>query len=74
MFKSGTILDKPLTNYEQVRNLLVFLPPFYLVSLSFKFHEDPSVNARARVENVRIRDITCARLFTTRARVFMHES
>ena len=47
---------------------------FYLVSLSFKFHEDSSVNARARVVNVRIRDITCAHAFTTRARAFMHES
>ena len=47
---------------------------FYLVSLSLKFHEDPSVNARARVENVRIRDILCARAFTTHARAFMHGS
>ena len=47
---------------------------FYLVSLSLKFHEDPSVNARVRVETVRIRDITCARAFTTRARAFMHGS
>ena len=47
---------------------------FYLVSLSFKFHEDPSINTRARVENVRIRDITCARVFTAGARAFMHES
>ena len=46
----------------------------YLVSLSIKFHEDPSVNARAQVENVRIRDITCARAFSTRARAFMHGS
>ena len=44
------------------------------LKLSFKFHEDPSVNARARVENARIRDITCARAFTTRARAFMHGS
>ena len=47
---------------------------FYLVKLSFKFHEDPSVNARARVENVRIRDVTCVRAFTSRARAFMHGS
>ena len=46
----------------------------YLVSLSFKFHEDPSVNARARVVNARIRDITCTHTFTTRARAFMHGS
>ena len=44
---------------------------FYLVSLSLKFHEDLSVNACARVENVCIRDITCTRAFTTRARAFI---
>ena len=27
---------------------------FYPVSLSFKFYEDPFINARARVENVRM--------------------
>ena len=47
---------------------------FYLVSLSFKFHEDPFVNARARGGNARIRDITCAHAFLTRARAFMHGS
>ena len=46
----------------------------YLVSLSLKFDEDPLVNVRARVENVRIHDIKCARAFTTRARAFMHGS
>ena len=43
-------------------------------SLSFKFHEDPFVNARARGGNARIRDITCAHAFLTRARAFMHGS
>ena len=47
---------------------------FYLVSLSFKFHENPFVNARARGGNARIRDITCAHAFLTRARAFMHGS
>ena len=47
---------------------------YYLVSLSFKFHEDPDSNARARVVNARTRDKTCARAFTTRARAFVHES
>ena len=46
----------------------------YLVSLNFKFHEDPFVNARPRGGNVRIRDITCAHAFLTRAHAFMHES
>ena len=46
----------------------------YLVSLSFKFHEDRFVNARARVENACIRYITCAHAITTRARAFMHGS
>ena len=45
---------------------------FYLVSLSLKFHEDPFVNARARGGNARIRDITCAHAFLTRAHAFMH--
>ena len=45
---------------------------FYL--LSFKFYEDLSVNARSRVVNARIREITCAHAFTTRARAFMHGS
>ena len=42
----------------------------YLVSLSFKFHEDPFVNARARSGNTRICDITCAHAFTTCARIY----
>ena len=38
---------------------------YYLVSLSFKFHEDPCRNARAWVVNARTRDKTCACMFTT---------
>ena len=38
---------------------------YYLVSLSFKFHEDSDSNARARVVNARTRDKMCARAFTT---------
>ena len=41
---------------------------YYLVSLSFKFHENPFTNARARVVNVHTRDKTCVRAFTTHAR------
>ena len=47
---------------------------YYLVNLSFKFHRDPCINVRARVVNARIRDITCAHAFLTRARAFMHGS
>ena len=47
---------------------------YYLVSLSFKFYDDPFINARARVVNARTRDKSCARVFTTRARAFMHRS
>ena len=46
----------------------------YLMSLSFKFHGDPSINARTRVVNARIRDITCAHAFSARARAFRHGS
>ena len=46
----------------------------YLVSLSFKFHEDLFTNARARVVNLRTRDKTCARAFTTRARASIDKS
>ena len=45
---------------------------YYLVNLSFKFHEDPNSNARARVVNARTRDKTCACAFTTRMCAFMH--
>ena len=47
---------------------------FYLVSLSFKFHEDPCINVCARVVNVGIWDKTCLRAFATRVRAFMHKS
>ena len=43
---------------------------YYLVSLRFKFHEDPCANARALVINVRIRDKTRMCSFTTCARAF----
>ena len=45
---------------------------YYLMSVSFKFHEDPCTNARARAVNARTRDKTCACAFTTRARTFVH--
>ena len=47
---------------------------YYVVSLSFKFYEDPCTNMRAQVINARNRDKTCARALTTRARAFMHRS
>ena len=46
----------------------------YLVTLSFKFHEDPCTNARARVVNARTRDKTCTRAFMTGVCAFVHES
>ena len=46
----------------------------YLVNLSFKFHKELCINVLTRVVNARIRDITCARAFTTRARESMHGS
>ena len=47
---------------------------YYLVIICIKFHSDLCINARARVVNVRNRDKTCARAFTTRARAFMDKS
>ena len=47
---------------------------YYLVIICIKFHSDLCINARARVVNARNRDKTCARAFTTRARLFMHKS
>ena len=47
---------------------------YYLLSLSFKFHEDPFTNARARVVNVRTRDKTSAHAYTTRAHAFVGKS
>ena len=41
---------------------------YYLVSLSFKFHEDPCINARARVVNARAHVLLRVRAFTTRLR------
>ena len=60
-------------NCENMENTFVVVN-FYLVSFSFKFHEDLYLNARARVINAHTRDKTCAHAFTTRAQAFMHES
>ena len=46
---------------------------YYLWSLSFKFHDDPDSNARARVVNARTRNKTCARAFTTRLCTDLHK-
>ena len=46
----------------------------YLVSLSIKFHEDPYINAHARVVNVCAHVLSGVRALTTRARAFMHKS
>ena len=47
---------------------------YYLVSLSIKFHEDPCINARARVSNVRAHVSSQVRTFTTHVRASMHRS
>ena len=47
---------------------------YYLVSICYKFREDPCTNALARVVNVPTCDKKCVRAFTTRAGAFMHES
>ena len=44
----------------------------YLVTLSFKFHEDPCTNARAQVVNACTRDKMCASAFTTHVRSIVH--
>ena len=46
---------------------------YYLMSLSFKFYDDPCIDARIRGENARTRDILCTRMITTRFGVFMHK-
>ena len=47
---------------------------YYLMSLNFKFYDDPCIDARIRGENARTRDKSCARTFITFARAFMHGS
>ena len=39
---------------------------YYHVSLSFKFHEDPCINARAQIVNARAHVLLRVRAFTTR--------
>ena len=46
----------------------------YHMSLSFKFHEDPCLNARARVVNARTHDLLRVPLFMTRVRASRHGS
>ena len=46
----------------------------YLVSLCMKFYEDPFINVRARVVNVRAHVLLQVRAFTNRARAFVHGS
>ena len=46
----------------------------YLVSLCIKFYEDPCINVRARVVNVRAHVLSRVRAFTNHARTFMHGS
>ena len=39
---------------------ILMVANYYLVSLSYKFHEDPFTNVRARVVNMRTCNKTCA--------------
>ena len=47
---------------------------YYLMSLSFKFHDDPCINKGVRVVNARTRDKSCMHTFTTSVHAFMHGS
>ena len=47
---------------------------YYLVSLCFKFREDPCISARARVVNARAHVLSRVRACTTFARAFFHGS
>ena len=47
---------------------------YYLVNLSFKFYEDPCINAHIRVLNARAHVLSRVRAFTTCARLFIHGS
>ena len=47
---------------------------YYLVSLSFKFYEDPCINAQIRVVNARVHVLLRVRAFTTGVRAFVHRS
>ena len=43
---------------------------YYLVSLSFKFYEDPCMNVHIRVVNAHVHVLLRVRAFTIRARAF----
>ena len=45
---------------------------YYLVSLSFKFHEDSAINARARVINAHAHVLSRVRTLMTRVRAFVN--
>ena len=47
---------------------------YYLVNLSFKFHDDLRINASARVVNARVHVLLQVCAFMTRARAFVHGS
>ena len=47
---------------------------YYLVSLSFKFHEDSCIDARTNVVNVHAHVLSRVLAFMTRARAFSHGS
>ena len=47
---------------------------YYLLTLSVEFHEDPWINARARVVNMHTPILSRVWVFTTCERVFVHVS
>ena len=52
----------------KARILMKFDVVVNLLTLSFKFHEDPCLDARTRVANARTREKSCARIY---AQIFM---
>ena len=60
VFRKSILFCKYLRNGSSDLYLYVVVN-YYLVSLSFKFHEDLDTNARARVVNARTRDKTRVR-------------
>ena len=74
VFKKSILFCKYLRNQSSDVHEFYVEVNYYLVTLNFKFHEDPCTNARAPVINARVHVLSRVRAFTTRARAFMHGS
>ena len=72
VFRKSILFCKYLRNESLDLYEILFGGQLPSCELDFRFHEDPWTNARARVINMRNRDKTCARAFTTRARAYIH--